>query len=128
MDGALKNQIVTPVKPVFLSPLVDQITGFGQVSALTILQNLFSSCGAINKIDLKENAVKMMGPYDPAEPLAQLTNKLEKGRKFSRERGHKISDDMMTSKGITLLAQTEIFNDDIREWRRQYADLKMWAK
>ena len=54
------------MEPVFLSPLVDQITGFGHVSALTMIQHLFSSYGEINKIDLKENAVKMMGPYNPA--------------------------------------------------------------
>ena len=32
------------------------------------------------------------------------------------------------SKGITLLAQTGILNDDIREWRRQSADLETCAK
>ena len=41
MDGAFKKKIVTEVEPVFLSPLVDQLTGFGQVSALTMLQHLF---------------------------------------------------------------------------------------
>ena len=70
VDGALKKQIVTAVEPLLLSPLVDQITGFGQVSALTILQHIFSIYGAIDKIDLEENAVKMMGPYDPTESLA----------------------------------------------------------
>ena len=69
MDGDSKNQIVTAVEPVLLSPLVDQLTGFGQVTALTMLQYLFSSYRVIDKIDIKENAVKMMGPYDPAEPL-----------------------------------------------------------
>ena len=72
MEGALKKKIATTVEPVFLSPLVDQITGFGQVSALTMLQYLLSSYGDIDKIDLEENAVKMMGPYNPAEPLARL--------------------------------------------------------
>ena len=67
---ALKKQIATEVEPVFLSSMVYQLTGFGQVSALIMLQHLFSSYGSINEIDLKENAVKMMGPYDPAEPLA----------------------------------------------------------
>ena len=72
MDEALKKNIVIAVEPVFLSPLVDQLTGFGQVSALTMMQHLFSSYGAIDEIDLKENAVKIMGPYKPAENLAQL--------------------------------------------------------
>ena len=85
VDGALKNQIVTAVEPVFLSPLLDQLTGFGQVSALTMLQNLFSSYKTIDEIDLEENSVKMMGPYDPTEPLARLIEQLEKGREFSRE-------------------------------------------
>ena len=35
---------------------------------------------------------------------------------------------MIMSKGITVLAQTGIFNDDIRECRRQSSDLKTWAK
>ena len=60
------------MEPVFLSPLVDQLTGFGPVSALTMLQHLFSGYRTIDEIDLEKNYVKMMGPYDPAEHLAQL--------------------------------------------------------
>ena len=52
--------------------------------------------------------MNMMGPYDPAEPLAQLIDQLEKGREFARSGGQKISDAMMTSKVITLLAQMGI--------------------
>ena len=37
VDGDLKKEIIAAVEPVFLSPLVYQLTGFGQVSALTIL-------------------------------------------------------------------------------------------
>ena len=70
MDGALKKKIVTEVEPVFLYPLVDQLTGFSQVYALTKIQYLFSSYREINEIDLGENALNIMGPYDPAEPLA----------------------------------------------------------
>ena len=39
-----------------------------------------------------------------------------------------IADTTMVSKGITLLAQTAIFNEDIREWRRQATDQKTEAK
>ena len=35
---------------------------------------------------------------------------------------------IIVSKGITLLAQTAIFNKDIREWRRQANDQNTWAK
>ena len=80
VNGSLNKQIVTAVEPVFLSLLVDQLTGFVQVSVITVLQHLFSSYRAINETYLEENAVKIMGPYDPAEPLARLIEQLEKGR------------------------------------------------
>ena len=79
MDGSLKKHTAKAVQPVFLSPLVDQLTRFGQVYALQMLQNLFTSYGTINEIDLKENAVKMIGQCYPAEPLARLIEQSERG-------------------------------------------------
>ena len=71
------------MQPVLLSPLLEQLTGFGQVSDIAMLQNIFTSCGAIDKINIEENAVKIMEPCDPAEPLARLIKQLEEGRKFA---------------------------------------------
>ena len=39
--------------------------------------------GAIYIINLKENSVKMMKTYDPAEPLSWLIDQLQKGKKFA---------------------------------------------
>ena len=49
IDGDLKNQMIAAVEPVFLSPLVDQLTGFGQVFTLNMLQHIFSSYRMIEK-------------------------------------------------------------------------------
>ena len=127
VNEAFKNQIVTTVEPVFLPPRMDQLIGFGQVSTLTVIQQLFSRYGVIDKIDLKEHSMRMMGPYDPAEPLSRLIEKLEKGREFARSVWQTISDAMMVSEGITLLVQTTVFNDNIREWRRRNTNQKTWA-
>ena len=95
-------------------PLMDQLAGFGKVTALHILQHMFSSYGEIEKIDLNENVVKMMGTYDPVETLAQLIDQIKKWRKFERQGGQKISNAMMVLKGITLVAQTGTLIEDIR--------------
>ena len=76
-------------------------------------EHISPSYEAINEIDLEENAVKMMGPYDPVEPLARLIEQLEKRREFVQAGGKKIPDANMMYKGITLLAQTGVFNDNI---------------
>ena len=57
----LKKHIVVAAEQVFLSSLVDQLTRFGQVSALTMLKHMFSTYGVIDEIDLEENTVNMMG-------------------------------------------------------------------
>ena len=71
------------VQPGFLSQPVDQLKGFEQVTKLQILQRIFNSYGQIDETDLEENALKMMGPYNPKEPLAQLFKKLEKGSELA---------------------------------------------
>ena len=70
MDVAIKKHIVTAVEPVSLSPLVNQLTGFEQVPALTMLQHVFSRYGVIDEINIEENAVNIMGPYEPTGSLA----------------------------------------------------------
>ena len=47
---AIKKQIVTAVQPVFLSPVMDQLTVFGKTTELHILQHLFSSYREISEI------------------------------------------------------------------------------
>ena len=92
-----------------------------------MLQHIFTSDGSIDKIHLKENALKIMDPHDPTGFLAGLIERLVKGREFTREGGKIIADAMMVSKGITLLAQMAIFNENIREWRIQTTNLKTWG-
>ena len=68
-----------------------------------MLHYLLTSYEAIDKIDLEEKSVKMMGTYDPAEPLSLLMKQLEKGRQFACAGGQAIASSMMVSKGITVL-------------------------
>ena len=52
MDGVIKKQIIMAMQPVFLYPLMDQLMGFGQMTALKMLQHLFNSYGATDEINL----------------------------------------------------------------------------
>ena len=56
----------------------------------------------------------MMGTYDPAETLDQIIDKIKKWRGFERQGGQTISNAMIVLKGITLVAQTDTFIEDIR--------------
>ena len=82
-----------------------------------MLQDIFNLYVTVEKIDLKENTVKMIGPYDFTELLAQLIGKLENGQGFALAGGQKIADAMMVSRGIILLSYTAMLNEYIHEWR-----------
>ena len=88
------------------------MTVFGLVSALKMLNNILLSYGKIDLINIEENNVNMMGPYNPAEPLAQFIKQLEKGGGFARAGGQMIANVILVSKGITILADTTVFNKD----------------
>ena len=53
------------VQPVFMYPLVDKLTSFIQVIEIQTIQQILNSYEAIDKTDLEENAVNMMGPTTP---------------------------------------------------------------
>ena len=79
-NGALKKQIITDVETIFLYPIKDQLTGFGQFMALEMMGHIFRANREIENINLEENAVKITGPYNPEEPPACLIEKLDKGQ------------------------------------------------
>ena len=67
VEEAIKKHIFTVAQPLFLSPPVDQLTSFGQANALQILYHLFNYYRTIDGIEIKENPMKIVGPYNPAE-------------------------------------------------------------
>ena len=60
------------VQQVFLSPNKYQMIVFGKLKALKMLQHLFRLYVDIYEINLKGNPAKMMGPYEPTDPLDHL--------------------------------------------------------
>ena len=91
------------------------------------MYHLFRSYGEIDDINLEENDVKMMGPYNPAEPLACLLEHLDKWLELLCDRGQTITDVMVVSKVINLLVQTMTFNDYICQWIQQPSNLNTWV-
>ena len=79
-------------------------------------------------MDLEENAIKMMGTYNPTEPLDRLIEKLEKEKEFVSAGWEMIVDNMMVSKVTTLMARTNMFNEGMRGWKGQSINQTTWEK
>eukprot|EP00978_Attheya_sp_CCMP212_P022416 scaffold66914_cov33-Attheya_sp.AAC.3 len=127
-NKALKKQIESAVERAYLAELRDQLTGFSQVTAFDLMEHLYDNYGLIDDVDLEVNQVTMMKPYDPKTPLALLIAQLQRGRTFANIGDQGLTDGMFISKGITLLFNKAVFNDDIKDWNRLNATEKTWAQ
>lgn len=67
-----------------------------------------------------------MKPYNLEHPMAKLIQKLEKGCNFAREDKKLFTDDMIIFKGITLLTNTAVFNQVIKEMEKEAHSVKTW--
>jgi hypothetical protein len=66
------NRILAAVPPVYVSSLSRDITGFGNVSALTIMTSLWERYGTITQAELAENITRMSAPWNPPQPIEDL--------------------------------------------------------
>ena len=69
VDGALKNQLITAVESVLLSPMVDKLTGFGQVSHLPCCRIYFPATGKSKKSTLRKTQSRLWGPTTLLNPF-----------------------------------------------------------
>ena len=70
----------------------------------------------------------MVTVYTPELPMAILANQLEEGQNFSRSGKQYITDVIIISNGITLLKNTGISPNYIKEWNRKPDNSKTWSK
>eukprot|EP00978_Attheya_sp_CCMP212_P030651 scaffold113517_cov39-Attheya_sp.AAC.1 len=92
-----------------------------------MITHLYATYCDIDEVDIEDNKVAMMKAYDPEKPLATLTSQLEEGRDVAHIGLQPISENVMVTKGITLLSNTAVFNEDIKEWRRKPEAEKTWS-
>lgn len=98
-----------------METLRNQYSGYQSQSVVDIMTHLYDNYRKVEDIDIETNKVKMMKPWDPTKPLANLVKQLEDGRDFTQAEGYTITNREMISKEITLLTNTTLFNQDIRE-------------
>lgn len=123
---ALKIQLAAAIEAEYLAAIKNDLIGFEGVSLLAMLAHLYDTYGDIDDKDIEENNIKMMKQYDPSQPLSVLIKQLEDGRMFAAAGNQTLTDDMLISKGITLLRQTAVFNGDICRWKALPAAEKTW--
>ena len=114
----LKKQEEYCINQAYLETFWNPILGLANITPNQIIRFLCNTYATINEIDFKTNKTTMMKQYNlEQQPIGILVQQLEQ-EIFLTTTGHQsITDRKMVTKGIILLSNTAIFNQDFQKWQ-----------
>jgi len=113
VDQALRNLLLAAIPHVYVNSLSHDITGFGNVSALTIMTSLWERDGTITQAELAENLTRMSSPWNPPQPIEDLFLQLNGGSQFASDGSEPIALSQVLRIGYTLIANTGLFAENM---------------
>jgi hypothetical protein len=87
VQQALKKQIINVFEPINLDVLNDDMVGFANISARSMLDHLFTTYGNITAVDLENNFEHMRRAWDPQQPVESLFKQIQDFADYSEAGG-----------------------------------------
>ena len=122
-EASLKKQLIEAVGDDFISIHRDRLLGYALVSTLVLITHIKVKYGKVTEDDLKQNLEDMQKPWDTTTPIETLKARIRDGRAFAEPH------DEITAKATlriltTIMENTGLFADDLKDWRKKAADQK----
>jgi hypothetical protein len=124
----LKNQIISSIHDTYIEQLKKPRTGFSKVTALELLDHLWTTYGNIDDLDLTENEARMKAPWNEPTPIEDLFKQLKEGQEFAKRSKEIISDTTLAREGYNIILATGLFSSACRKWRQIKEDERTWNK
>jgi hypothetical protein len=106
------------------------VTGFGNVTCLTLLTHLRNNYGNITEQELEANILRMQAQWNPPTPIESLFMQIEDGVAFAAEGLDEPTKPTVLRWAYDIVATTGRYDIACREWRQFNPDpkTKNWAK
>jgi hypothetical protein len=109
VQQALKKQIITGFEPMYLDVLNDDMVGFANISARSMLDHLFTTYGNITAVDLGNNFEHMRQAWDPQQPVESLFKHIQDCADYSEAGGVLIGNPQKINVGYAKIFATGHF-------------------
>lgn len=126
VDLALKQQIIKAFDSTFLESQKDPNTGYNNVSVLDMIVELYDLYGAIDAVDIENNAMKMKTPWQPTSPISSLFKQIEDALNFATAGGQPISNEQSINTAYLLIFATGHFSEECKQWNAKQPAQKTW--
>jgi hypothetical protein len=125
-DKTLQQQLLAAIDDIYYRSLCNRITGYANVTTLTILHYLYDSYGNISPTDLIDNDARMKAPYDPTQPIKLLFDQFDHAIELAAAANAAYTGPQIGAYAYNTILQTGLFTDACRNWRRRPAVQKTW--
>ena len=125
-DKTLKQQLLAAIDDIYYRSLRNRITGYANVTTLTILRHLYDNYGNISPTDLIDNDNRMKAPYDPTQPIELLFDQFDDAIELAAAANAAYTGPQIVAYAYNTILQTGLFTDACRDWRRRPAAQKTW--
>jgi hypothetical protein len=126
VDAALKQQLIHSVDPIYICTLQHRHTGFANVTTRQLIIHLLNSYGNILPNDIAANDASFRAPYDPSQTIETLYSQIEDAMDYADAGGSAYTASQVVTNAYNLIANTGLFRDACREWRRRPEVDKTW--
>ena len=126
-DQALTQQVINTFDKIYTRSLRNRHTGYANVTAINIVEHLYTTYGRITSMDLEQNDIRMKAPYDPTQPIENLFNQLEEGQEYAEAGQAPLSTLQLINTAYLLVFKTGVYRDACRDWNRRTPITKTWA-
>jgi hypothetical protein len=128
VQQALKKQIISVFEPMYLDVLNDNMVGFANISAIDMLDHLFSTYGNITAVDLEINFEHMRRAWDPQQPVESLFKQIQYCADYSEAGGVLIGHPQQINVGYAKIFATGHFMSACRRWNEKHLIEKTWTQ
>ena len=126
-DKALKQQLLSCFNESYYRTMRNRVTGFANVTTLVILTHLYDTYGRLTPQDMTDNHANMTSDYDAATPIETMFDQVEDAIDLAAAANVPYSPAQIVNIGYSLMFNTGLFPDAMRDWRKRIPVDKTWA-
>ena len=124
----LCQMIIAAVNEIFIRSLRHRYVGYCTTTTRKILDHLYATYTNISSPDLQDNDAKLRGPYDSNLPIEAIIDQVEGAVKYATAGNTPYNPLKFVGIAYQLIFQTEMFNDNCKQWKRRDPSDKTWTE
>jgi hypothetical protein len=113
---------------MYLDVLNDNMVGFANISAIDMLDHLFSTYGNITAVDLEINFENMLRAWDPQQPVESFFKQIQDCADYSEAGGVLNGHPQKINVGYANIFATGHFMSACRWWNEKHHIEKTWTQ